>query len=46
MPNRMRASDVSGRSEITPAVRYYTEAAVRTLTGMEVHREVYQAPQR
>ena len=46
MPNRMRASDVSGRSEITPAVRYYTEAAVRTLTGMEVHREFYQAPQR
>lgn len=44
--NRMRASDTSGRSEITAAVRYYTDSAVRTLTGMEVHREFYQAPQR
>ena len=46
MANRMRASDTSGRSEITSAVRYYTDSAVRTLTGMEVHREFYQAPQR
>lgn len=46
MPNRMRASDVAGRSEITPAVRYYADSAVRTLMGVEVHREFYQAPQR
>lgn len=46
LANRLRASDVAGRSEITPAVRYYTDSAVRTLLGMEVHREFYQAPQR
>lgn len=44
--NRIRASDIAGRSEITPAVRYYTDNAVRTILGMEVHREFYQAPQR
>lgn len=44
--NRVRASDRTGRSEITSAVRYYTDAAVRTMLGMEVHREFYQAPQR
>lgn len=46
LPNRPRASRVEGRSEITPAVRAYTDAAVRTLLGMDVHREFYQAPQR
>lgn len=44
--NRVRGSRTTGRSEITEAVRYYTDAAVRTLLGMEVHREFYQAPQR
>ncbi len=44
--NRVRASRLTGRSEITPAVRYYTDAAVRTLRGMEVNREFYSAPQR
>lgn len=46
LPNKPRASRAEGRSEITPAVRSYTDAAVRTLLGMEVHREFYQAPQR
>lgn len=46
MPNRVRASRIEGRSEITPALRAYTDAAVRTLLGMDVHREFYQAPQR
>lgn len=43
--NRQRTG-VHGRSEITPAVRYYTDAAVRTLLGMETNREFYSAPQR
>lgn len=45
MVNRRRASDVEGRSEITRAVRYYTDAALRTLLGMEINREFYTAPQ-
>lgn len=44
--NRPRASRVIGRSEISHAVRGYTDAAVRTLLGMEVNREFYSAPQR
>lgn len=46
MPNRIRGSRDTGRSEITKAVRYYTEAACRTLLGLEVNREFYNAPQR
>lgn len=46
LPNKPRASRVGGRSEITRALRGYTDAAVRTLLGMDVHREFYQAPQR
>lgn len=46
MPNRIRASREAGRSEITKAVRYYTDAAVRTMLGLEVNREFYNAPQR
>ena len=45
LENRAR-NDVIGRSEISKAVRYYTDAAVRTMLAMEVHREFYQAPQR
>jgi hypothetical protein len=44
--NRPRASRLEGRSEISKAVRYYTDAAVRTMLGMEVNREFYSAPQR
>lgn len=44
MLNRDRASDVTGRSEITRAVVYYTDAAVRTLSGMEINREFYTSP--
>lgn len=44
--NRPRASRTTGRSEISKAVRYYTDAAVRTMMGMEVNREFYSAPQR
>lgn len=42
--NRDRASDVNGRSEITRPVVYWTDAAVRTLTGMEINREFYTSP--
>lgn len=46
MANRIRGSRETGRSEITRAVRYYTDAAVRTLLGLEVNREFYNSPQR
>ena len=46
VPNRIRGSRELGRSEITKAVRYYTDAAARTLHGLEVNREFYNAPQR
>jgi len=45
-PNRARTSKPYGRSEITPAVVYYTEAAARTLLGLEINREFYNTPQR
>jgi hypothetical protein len=44
--NRPRSSRVSGRSEITRAVRSLTDSGMRTLLGMEVAREFYGAPQR
>jgi hypothetical protein len=46
VPNRVRGSRETGRSEITKAVRYYADAAARTLLGLEVNREFYNAPQR
>ncbi|MFE2997993.1 phage portal protein [Nocardia sp. NPDC059246] len=44
--NRDRAFDLEGRSEITKPVMYYTDAACRTMLGMEINREFYTAPQR
>lgn len=44
--NNPRSGDPYGRSEITRAVRSYTDAAMRTLLGAEVAREFYSAPQR
>lgn len=46
LANRERASDPHGRSEITPAIRYYTDATARTLLAAEVNREFYTSPQR
>ncbi len=46
MPNRVRGSREYGRSEITHAIRYYTDAATRTMLGLEINREVYNSPQR
>lgn len=44
--NRPRAGDMAGRSEITRAIRYYTDNAIRTVLSMEVAREFFSAPQR
>jgi Phage portal protein, SPP1 Gp6-like len=44
--NNPRSGDPYGRSEITKAVRSYTDSAMRTLLGAEIAREFYSAPQR
>lgn len=44
--NRQRSNDRYGRSEITPAVRSLTDAASRTLRGLEAAREFYSVPRR
>lgn len=46
LPNNPRTNEPTGRSEITRAVRSYTDSAMRTLLGAEVAREFYSAPQR
>jgi hypothetical protein len=46
LTNRSRAADRSGRSEITSEIRSITDAACRTLLGLEVAREFFSAPQR
>lgn len=44
--NRPHSGDPDGKSEITRAVRYYTDSAMRTMLGAEIAREFYSAPQR
>lgn len=44
--NRPRSYDRDGASEITPEIMAITDAACRTLQGLEVAREFYSAPQR
>lgn len=46
VPNRMRSGQSFGHSEITEAVRYATDHGMRTVLGMEYHREIYTTPQR
>jgi len=46
LSNNPRSGDPYGRSEITRAVRSYTNSAMRTILGAEVAREFYSAPQR
>lgn len=46
LANRQRTSNRDGGSEITPVVMSLTDAACRTLLGMEVAREFHAAPQR
>lgn len=44
--NRARGSKMTGSSELTPALRGYTQSALRTLVGAEIAREFYAVPQR
>lgn len=44
--NKLRSREWYGRSLITPSVKYYTQAAARTMLGMEINREFYTTPQR
>jgi hypothetical protein len=44
--NRGRGSKVLGSTDLRPTARYYADAAVRTLLGMEINREFYTTPQR
>lgn len=46
MAHRPRTNNRDGRSAISPALRSYTDAACRTLLGLEVARELYSVPQR
>lgn len=46
MSNRQRISDRVGRSEITAEIMSITDAACRTLLGLEVAREFYSGPQK
>lgn len=46
MAHRPRTDDRDGRSAITPAIMSLTDAACRTLLGLEVAREIYSVPQK
>lgn len=46
MKNKLRSRKWTGRSLVTDPVKYYTDAAVRTMVGMEINREFYTTPQR
>lgn len=46
MAHKPRTSNRDGRSAITPAMMSLTDAACRTLLGLEVARELYSVPQR
>lgn len=44
--NRPRSNNRDGASEITPAIMSITDAACRTLLGLEIAREFYSVPQK
>lgn len=46
MANRALSNNRDGRSEITPELQFVTDAACRTLLGLEVARELYSVPQK
>ena len=46
MANRARTNNRDGRSEISSAIMSITDAACRTLLGLEVARELYSVPQK
>jgi len=46
MANKPRTTNRDGYSEITPELRWLTDAACRTMLGLEVARELYSVPQK
>lgn len=46
LANRQRVANRYGASEITPEIMSVTDAACRTMLGMEVSREFFSTPQR
>ncbi|HEX4018189.1 MAG TPA: phage portal protein [Frankiaceae bacterium] len=46
LANRSRSSDRYGKSEITPELMSWTDAACRTLLRMEIGAEFFSSPQR
>lgn len=44
--NAIKSRRWYGKSMLTRSIRYYTQAAARTLLGMEINREFYTTPQR
>lgn len=44
--NKKRSGGMRGKSELSRAIRYYTDHAIRTILGMEYNREIYTTPQR
>lgn len=46
LANRSRSHDRYGKSEISPEIMSMTDAACRTLLGMEIAREFFGSPQR
>jgi hypothetical protein len=46
MAHRPTTNNRNGSSAITPAIRSLTDAACRTLLGLEVARELYSVPQK
>lgn len=46
IPSYLLAGVHFGKSELSPAIRYLIDHAVRTMLGMEYNREIYTAPHR
>lgn len=46
LPSYLQAGSTFGKSELSSAIRYTIDHAVRTMLGMEYNREIYTAPHR
>lgn len=46
IPSYLTSGKKFGKSELSPAIRYTVDHAVRTMLGMEYNREIYTAPHR
>lgn len=46
LPSYLQSGSKLGKSELTAAIRYTIDHAVRTMLGMEYNREIYTAPHR